>query len=217
MLIIHGDDQVASRQFLLETKQAEVIKGLEIIQLDGDNLTLSDLYQYVDTKNLLGETNCIAIEGFFSRRPSAEKKKITEQLVKWSTENLIFWDGKDIGVQQKEFDSKIIKKFDSPKHIWKFLDTLALSDLELALENTAPEFVFTMLVGQVRKLITKGAGLPGWQAGKIKQMAKNYTDEQLLMMHRALLDIDYRQKTSAASYDLRIALELWVIKANNKQ
>ncbi len=216
MLIIHGENQVASRQFLLDAKQAEVKKGIEIVTLDGENLTLAELFQFVGTKNLLGETSCIVVEGFFSRRPSTEKKKITAQLINWSNENLIFWDGKDLGVQTKEFDSKIIKKFDLPKHIWKFLDTLSLADLELTLENTGPELVFSLLTGQVRKLLTKGVGLPGWQAGKIKQLSKNFSDEKLMHMHQELLDIDYRQKTSSSPYELRIALELWTVKANNK-
>ncbi len=218
MLIIHGDNQVASRQFLLDAKQAASKKDLEIISLEGSELTLGDLQQYVNSANLLGKTNCVVIEGFFSRRPSNDKKKIVEYLEKNPNEEIIFWDGKDLGMQLKVFPATVIKKFDLPKTVFKFLDTFSLPDLSETLENTPAELVFSLLVSQVRKLIMvkqDAIELPSWQLGKLKSQANKYPLEKLLKMHSSLLDIDYKNKTSATALDLGAGLELWAFSNHN--
>ncbi len=213
MLIIHGDNQVASRSLLLAAKQTATAKNLEIISLSGDELNLAELQNYVNSVNLLGTTNCVVVEGFFGRRPSNEKKKIIEQLEKWSNEQIILWDGKDVSLQLKNFPLNIVKKFELPRTVFKFLDSLALNDLSQTLETTPPEFVFSLLVGQVRKLMiikSGGGNFPDWQMAKLKSQAAKFTDQELSSMHHQLLDIDFKNKTSASAMDLAQALEVWV-------
>lgn len=217
MLIIHGDNPAASRAFFLAAKQSAIQKNLQIIELEGDSVTLADLQSRLGSTNLLGETNCVTIEGFFARRPSNEKKKIQEYLEQAIPDQLIFWDGKDLGVQVKNFPAVCVKKFELPKTIFKFLDSLSLLDLRATLENTSAELVFSLLAGQVRKLIQIQDGvanLPSWQMGKLKLLAGKFSESKLSQMHQELLNIDFRQKTSASSLDLGAALELWVISAN---
>lgn len=210
MLIIHGDNQVASRSFLLNVKK-------ESTSLDGESLTLADLQQHVGSTNLFGESNGVLIEGFFARRPSNDKKKIVEYLEKNSQTEIIFWDGKDLGMQLKNFPLSIVKKFDLPKTVFKFLDNFYLVDLQTTLENTPAELVFSLLASQVRKLIMvkDGVGnMPAWQISRLKIQASKY--KELRTMHHELLEIDYKNKTSASSLDLGAALELWTLKVDNK-
>lgn len=205
MVIIHGENQVASRTFLLGIKKNET-------SLDGESLTLADLQQHLGSSNLFGESNGVLVEGFFSRRPSNEKKKIVEYLEKNPKEQIIFWDGKDLGMQVKNFETK---KFDLPKTIFKYLDSLSIADLQQTLENTPAELVFSLLIGQVRKMLMaqEGVGaLPSWQLGKLKSQSVKY---DVLKLHRQLLDIDYKNKTSGSSMDLGSALEVWTLKNHN--
>lgn len=208
MLIIHGDNQVDSRTFLLGVKK-------DWNSLDGDGLTLAELQQQLGSENLFGEVKGLVVEGFFSRRPSNEKKKIVEQLEKNTSWQIIFWDGKDLGMQTKNFPVTIIKKFDLPKTVFKYLDTFSILDLQQTLENTPAELVFSLLASHVRKLIMARDGtgsLPSWQVGKLKIQAAKYNLERL---HSRLLEIDYKNKTSASSMNLGSALELWTIQVNN--
>lgn len=208
MIIIHGDNQVASRTFLLSIKKNE-------ISLDGESLTLGELQQHLSSVNLFGESSGVLIEGFFSRRPSNEKKKIIDQLINWSNEQIIIWDGKDITTQISKFKMQNIKKFDLPKTVFKYLDTLSLSDLQQTLENTPAELVFSLLAGHIRKLILvrdNVGNLPVWQMAKLKNQSAKM---DLLTMHQDLLEIDYKNKTSASSLDLAAALEVWTLKTNN--
>ena len=75
--------------------------------------------------------------------------------------------------------------------------------------------IFSLLSGQVRKLIMVSQGamtLPGWQQGKVQTQAKKYGLPKLLHMHADLLNLDYRQKTSASAFDMSMGLQLWVSK-----
>jgi DNA polymerase III delta subunit len=213
MIILHGENQVASRAAFLQAKQAGIKKGLTTYELPGDDLTLDVLVQAVETESLFGSINQVVIEGFFSRRPSNEKKKVTEYLESQQEREIITWDGKDVTTHVKNFTN--VKKFDLPKTIFKYLDTFAISDLNQTLENTAPELIFTLLAGQVRKLIMVKDGainLPAWQMGKLKQQAAKYSMEKLLKMHAGLLELDYKSKTSGSALDMAGQLQLWTLR-----
>lgn len=206
MIIIHGDNQVASRTFLLSIKKNET-------SLDGESLTLGELQQHLSSANLFGETAGVLVEGFFSRRPSNEKKKIVEYLENNPKLNVIFWDGKDLGMQVKNFETK---KFDLPKTVFKYLDSLAIVDLQQTLENTAAELVFSLLASHIRKLLMVRDGvvnIPSWQIAKLKEQSAKFKD--LEQLHKQLLEIDYKNKTSASSMDLGAALEVWTLKNHN--
>lgn len=206
MIIIHGENQVMSRAAFLEAKKG----GIELL---GDELTLDQLVQLTESQDLFGNVNKVAIEGFFSRRPSNEKKKIIVYLENHQDAEIVMWDGKDITAQVKEF--KNTKKFDLPKTIWKYLDTFSLNDLKPTLENTAPELVFSLVAGQVRKLIQvkhNSLDAPAWQLAKLKNQTSKFSPDKLLQMHSDLLKIDYKTKTSGSALGLAGHLELWTLK-----
>ena len=182
MLILHGENQVESRQNLLSVKQAK-----STLELSGSSLTLDQLVQSVETNSLFGQANTVVIESVFSQRASASKKKIIDYLEKSSSKDIIIWEPKDVTSQLKGFDQKLVKKFDFPKHIFKFLDFPSLSALHLALSITPPEVVFASLITRAHK-----------------QVKTIWLQE--------LITIDYQLKTGQLPYDLATALELWVAK-----
>lgn len=215
MQILHGDNQSQSRASFIALKEGAAKKDLDVLTLAGEDLDINTLVQSVASASLFGKTNSVFIESFFSRRPSGEKKKIQEYLASHTKEDITLWEPKDVTAQLKEFPVTLVKKFDVPKHVFKYLDTLALSDLELSLQNTAPELIFSLLAGQIRKLVmvqdNVTAALPSWQVGKLKGLANRFTLQKLLIMHRQLLDMDYKLKTSGSALDLSAALEVWTI------
>ena len=189
MLIIHGEHQTASRQFFLDQKIMCAKKGQQISSLSGADLDLPTLRTISNTVSLFGTSNAVFIEGFFSRRPSNDKKAIIEYLTSVPESNVFLWDSKDISSQLKSFPSNTIKSFDLPKYIFKFLDHPDLESLHLCLQSLPPEQIFASL---------------------ITRMIKNSSSPEKI---QELLKIDYAQKTSTSPFDLSLALELFITKA----
>ncbi len=217
MLIIHGDNTIVSRDFFLTQKKSFP----NILELSGEDLTFARLTQALATPNLFGELPTLFIENFFSRRPSNEKKKIIEFLNKCQNDGnvkIITYDSKDMSLQLKSFDPKIIKNFKLPKFIYSFLESFSLDQLQLVLKSEAPEMILGSMARHIHNLILvkeNQSNLPSWQAGKLKSQAQNFTLEQLVKFNKDLLAIDYRQKTSSSPLNLKQALELWSLKTGN--
>lgn len=182
MIILHGENQVESRRQLLLAKS-----GKQLFELSGSSLDLNQLVTSIETNSLFGQANTVIIESVFSQRASTTKKKIIDYLEKSSSKDIIIWEPKDVTSQLKGFDQKLVKKFDLPKHIFKFLDFPSLSTLRLALSVTPPEVVFASLITRAHK-----------------QVKTIWLQE--------LLAIDYKLKTGILPYSLATALELWVAK-----
>lgn len=214
MLIFHGDNQVASRQDFLKVKDAALKSGKQIINLSGGKLTLSELASSVETVSLLGSVNAVFVDDFFSRRQSNEKKEIVSYLQS-SLGDIFLWESKDQSAQLKSFSPTVIKKFDLPKYIFQFLDTLSLSTLHLALSTISPEQILALLAGHIHKLILakeEVGDFPSWQLAKLRSQSSKFSLDQLSTFNFQLLTIDYKLKTSALPYDLSTALELWTLK-----
>ncbi len=215
MQIIHGDNQIASRQLFLSKKVEAQKKGLNIVDLAGADLTLQDLKNSLSSTTLLGESNAVFVEGFFGRRPSNEKKAIAEFIKSDPNTPVIFWDGKDISSQLLSIHQSLITKQDLPKHLFTFIDNWQLTLYHQALKSTDPEPIMALLAKRIHDLILvkEGRGkFPSWQASKLEFQAKKYSLSQLTTYNQQLLDIDYKNKSGDLPYDLAAALELWLLK-----
>lgn len=135
MMVIHGEDQIKSREYFLELKAQ---KPGDII--DGDSLTLSNLKSRLEAVSLFGETQNIYIENLFSRRPSNEKKAIIELLETKNPGNLVLWERKAVVTNLEN------KKFDLPKYLFAFWNNPTVKNLHLALKASAIEQIFAGLV-----------------------------------------------------------------------
>jgi len=138
MIVLHGDNQVASRSALLAAKE-----GKSILEFMGSDLSLNQLVNAVETNSLFGQANTVVIERAFT------KKEIAEYLAKNQDKDIIIWEPKDVSAKVKDF--KNVQKFDLPKYIFKFLDAPSLSTLRLALSATPPEVVFASLATRAYK------------------------------------------------------------------
>ncbi len=202
MLIIHGDNQVQSRQFFLAQKQSAKAKGIELVERNGDQISVSEMGQILGTMTLLGQTPMLVLENVYSRRQSAEKKQLLEYVVDRQTEQILIWENKELTVSQlKGIQASNIKVFPLPKYLFDFLDTLTIESFHKSIETMPVEQVFASLVTRLHKVITG--------EGRIK---KTFSENDLLSKYEQLLYIDYAQKTSSSPFDLTSALELWLVK-----
>lgn len=213
MIILHGDNQVASRQQMTIAKQEAVRQGKQLVEL-GSELTLEQVVSAIETNSLFGSSNLVVIENLFSGRPSNDRKAVIEYLLAKSGD-VVVWEGKDVSAKIKEFDPQLVRRFDLPKYVFKFLDDLSLSSLQLSLQSAAAEQILALLAGHIHKLILVKEGmssLPDWQTSKLKSQVSRFSLDKLTDLSRKLLQIDYAQKTSALPYDLATALEIFVVR-----
>jgi DNA polymerase III delta subunit len=140
--------------------------------------------------------------------------------------NLILWEGKQIDgrVLRGFTDGTKIQAFKLPAVIFKFLDSiqpgspkLTLNLLHQTLKTQVPEVVFYMLARRTKDLlIAKDLGKKGlvklapWQQGRLLHQTSKFSLGGLLVLHQALLRIDWEQKTGQASLPLASTLDLLV-------
>jgi len=77
MLILHGENLVASRKRLKEEIDNFRLKFKgEVIKFAGNQVDLTQIKQAVESSSLFGQNRLIVIENLFSGSPSTEKQKI---------------------------------------------------------------------------------------------------------------------------------------------
>ena len=74
MIVIHGDNLVASRNRLVELIDQAKSQSQEIVQLNGDKITSTELLQALESQSLFGTDRLVVIERLFSRVKSKRKR-----------------------------------------------------------------------------------------------------------------------------------------------
>jgi DNA polymerase III delta subunit len=223
MILLHGENIIASRQKLKESIVSfEQKKTGEVLKFEGNNLSLINLKQALSPLSLIGGDKLIVIENLFGGRKSKEKEKVIDFLKKENPEGLIVWEGKKIdGRLITSFKSQTLK-FDLPVIIFRFLDALlpdnsrmSLNLFHQCLAQDPPEIIFYMMIKHFRLLIiaadlgSEGLGkMDSWRQEKIINQAKKFGLNRLLQIYRQFLEIDWRQKTGKAPFDLISELDL---------
>ena len=221
MLIIHGDNQVESRQFLISQIEQAKTKDKEVVRFEGKKIELERLHQALEGLSLLRKKKLVVIENLLTKSP---QKSIIDYLIKNQPRNLIIWEGKEISQTKINKFKAQARFFKLPPIIFKFLDALlpgnsrrSLSLLKQAVGQSSAENVFYMLARQIRYLIIANqigkeglSELHSFQQQKIAGQARKFELSQLLTFHRKLLYIDWQQKTGQAPMDLAGQLDLLV-------
>ncbi len=212
MKIIHGENVIASRQSLINSKN-HLPQNSEPLELDGQQLTLTDLKNYLNTQSLFGTTQTLFVENFFSRRESAEKKQIIAYLLENQSAPITFWDSCELTTPIKGFLPILLEKHDLPKYLYQYIDTFSLSLLQKTLAATPPEVVLALMVRHLHNLILIKTGevssFPAWQAKKLQTQSGKYPLPKLLELYQALYRIDISHKNSKSPLSLAGQLEVW--------
>lgn len=215
MEIIHGDNQIQSRNYLNLQVSLARQKGQEIIRLDGQKVGLTEIIQATGTSSLFGQEKVVIIENLLSRVRSAEKEQIITEISQ-SQGNLILWEEKEISsASLKKLGPKFTPRFfKTPVILFKFLDSFypgnknCLVLYRQVLAEQPAELVFYLLAKRLRQLIicqdgeAQNLGLAPWQIAKLKSQAGKFTPAGLLDFYNQLLQIDFKVKTGQSKQDL---------------
>jgi len=216
LIILHGDNIVASRAELNRLKEAA--KDKEIRDINGKNLDETSLRQAVESSSLFGDTLCIVIEQLFSNLGRKEKLiKLYASIIQEAAKQneIILWEPKELGKTAISlFPSTSIKLFKLPAVIFEFLDALLphnqkslLTIFDGLVKTEAPELILYMIESRVRQLIQlKDGVMPNkmspWQQSRLTNQGKSFTMDKLLVMHQQLIDLEYSFKTGTAPFTL---------------
>ncbi len=226
--IIHGDDIVSSRKYLLEEKKT----ADSPIALEGERLTLSDLVPIIEGNQLFSKGKNIFVEKFLSGKKanSNELKNIASYLQKNNKlANIFLWEAKELthGMLTLFKDAQV-KLFKLPKHLFAFIDAIypqnkhrLFSLFHSALKETEAELIFFMMIRQFRLLIALSdtnsdaieevKRLAPWQRNNLQKQLKYFSNEALLSIYKKLFDIDLAQKTGSSPLSLIQAIDFFLL------
>lgn len=220
VIVLHGDNQVASRNRLQELKEDYEKRGKEVVFFDGKTATLEQIMLAASTNSLLGEERLVVAEGFF-----ASKKIIRDLGLRLKGVNVIFWEGTELSKTLLSGFPKSweIRNFPIPQVVFKFLDMLMPGKPQSALRilhTLAGDDAFSLLplLGwHVRYLIWASTqpdslNLPAWRKQKLVFQASRFKIEKLYSLHEQLLSLDKSLKTGTNVLPPLVSLELLVIR-----
>lgn len=217
MIIIHGDNNIASYQYLSEIGTGPIYGANE--------LTLTKLRQLTQPQDLFGNTGQVIIKDLFS----TTKSKSKDACLKYLSENqelaIVLYEKKAIpAATLKKFSKSEIKLFKIENLIFKFLDILRPNNQtqifqgyqKLLKNNTEPEYLFAMILRQIRLLIhaksdPKSLSLPPYPAKLIISQASYYQLNKLLDMHHQLYKIDLGIKSGLLPGGLEMHLQHFLL------
>ncbi|MBI1872168.1 hypothetical protein HYS10_01985 [Candidatus Collierbacteria bacterium] len=218
MIILHGDDYVSSRNQLNELADEARQKNQVVNRLEAADLELGQLTQLIESRSFFGEDNLIIIFGLLSQVKSKKKDKIIEYLKKNQEASLILYESKEVTqTNLKVFPKAKVIHYKPAPVIFDFLDNIKPGNprivgkyQELLDLKTEPEFIFAMLVRQVRLLIqaTEPTNLKTapWIKNKLIAQARSFGLDRLLKLHEKLYQIDKNIKTGKNPVNLSLQI-----------
>ena len=218
-LLIYGDDTFKSRQFLNSQLDA-IADRKKVERLRGDKLNRTELVQVLQSQSLFGSDKVIVIENLHSTKSKTFLKEAIGLINDSDTEVVLYEKKQLTPAQLKKFPNLTQRQFKVSPKIFAFLDSVgnkqgynkqAFTD---SVEQNSAEFVFFMLIRQIRTLLLATEGKtsgPAWKANDILKAAEYIGKDKLLNTYKELLEIDYRIKTGKSIHGMRGELELLLL------
>jgi DNA polymerase III delta subunit len=224
MIVIHGENTSLSRKKLQELISQAKSKNKSITRLEAKKLTPASLQEAIGGNSLFGDDKLIIVEELHSLPASKRKKGLIEQIGNSGLENLILYEKRKLtATMLKKIGNPQVFEFKISNTLWKFLDQIGGPDktkiIKLLRESITQNdefFVYTMIIRQIRMLITTKDGgiLKGapFMITKLQGQASRLTLEQLLKIHGQLFNIDIKQKNSQLILSLGQELDLILLR-----
>lgn len=223
IILTHGNDTTASRNFYIDFRQ----KVQNPIILEGSSLEYSALYQIIEGESLFESDKNVFVENFFSSKKttSEEVKKVVEYLNSKKDLNLFFWEGKELTkVQANLLKSAEVKQFNYPQLLFAFLDNIKHNNSNLVLmfknleKQMETELVLYMIIRQFRLLlasiqnsgIDEAKRMAPWQTGKIEKQARYFGNDELVKAYNDLYKIDYETKFGLSSLPTSARIDIFL-------
>lgn len=216
MIIIHGDDVKKSYDRLNSLLKTFTDSGVNTYLHPASELSPTALRQELGGTDLFDAKNVEVIYGYLALNKSKTKEAITKILQENNLGEIILYEEREVPAGQlKSFPKAKVEVFKISPVIFKFLETLRPGNQTVILpsfskiisQDTEPEFVFAMLVRQIRMLI-QAKNQP--DQIKTSPYAKKmfiaqsgyFTIEHLIDLHHKLYKIDKKIKTGNTSVDI---------------
>lgn len=220
MYILHGENNLSSSKRLVELCDQQKDLGNKIINLEANNLKVEILRQELEPADLFGNSNFVCLTGLLSGSKKKSQEKIIQFLKAKDPQNILLYETKAIHPSTlRQFKNALIENFKVEVDIFKFLDKLnpnqkeglVLSFNDLISKKIEPEFIFAMLVRQIRQLVIAKSSpgqlkAPPFAINKLKQQANAFTLDKLIEKHEQLYHIDLSIKTGKTQLDLKTLL-----------
>jgi len=226
LTILHGENIQQSRNRFMQLKQSH--QGFEIRMLDGKRTDETVILQAVESTSLFGEKILVLIENLFSslgRKQKMVKTYATLLQHIGNTHDVILWEEKEMGkTVLSEFPNATVQSFPLPKILFEFLDAIKPTNensvirlYTTLIETEAPELIFYMITMRIRQLMQAKDGIiperfSSWQYGRLTNQARLFTMEQLLIMHKNLLSIEYSIKSGTTPLTLTQHIKHFLIE-----
>lgn len=218
--ILHGDNQVRSREFLTNLVQRARKTGSEILHLAGRTVTKSELLTTAVSKPLFGPLQFVIVEDFLSSNPN--DVRFLNKLTKSRDAYFVFSENKPLsGRVLKQIGPGFeVRVFKLPATVFRFLESFAAGSaktcvklLRQATISDTADFLFLMLARHVRLLIwaksqPETLRVTSWQKKRLVACASKFSVQQLFHLHQKLLTIDRANKHSGLPENLTASLEL---------
>jgi len=226
LTLLHGDNIAASRNELVAMK--ERAKDKELRDINGKDISESELRQAVESLSLFGNSICIVIENIFSSLGRKETlTKLYGAILTESSEtvDIILWESKELGKTALQSVPKArVQAFKMPTVIFEFLDgitpnkmNIVLPLFEKTLDSVPIELIGYMLGVRIRQLIQVKDGIDPektspWQRMRLTNQAKSFTMEKLLIMHKQIREIEFSVKTGSSPFTFAQLIKQCIIE-----
>jgi len=213
--LIHGQDQVSSRQALLKVKSERALG--EVVLWDGAQPPVAFLLEHQGSP-LLGQRSLLVFDSG-KKEPLWEEEAFLRSLKKSAEEvDAVFWLGEELGQSSgllqvlKESKAQVLLFRERvPQKVFPFLEALAARNTRLALERLhalldqdwEPIFLVAMVAYQLRTLLRVKlgavAGLSPYVASKSRSRVGRFSESGLVRLFEETMEADYKLKTSQGS------------------
>jgi DNA polymerase III delta subunit len=217
LIIIHGEDQVKTRQLLSARQKPNALK------IDGKSVVFEAIIQACESTSMFEEDKQVVIEDLHKKRSKTDLKEIVEYLGSTTLSfEVILWDSKELTTTElKKFPHAEVMVAKVSPLIFKLTDSLSPTIpfktthelLQRCCQEESPEMVLVMIARHLKMLIQSldpDNKLPPWQKGKLAATAKQMSESKLLTLYHQLADIDYKNKSGQLALDLASELSMWL-------
>ncbi|HCQ31063.1 TPA: hypothetical protein DIU27_01600 [Candidatus Collierbacteria bacterium] len=226
MLIIHGEDTTSSYKRLSEIIDSFKKNQIEVVIKDATELDSTTLRQESQPTNLFGYSKCLIIKNLLTGNKAKQKETLIDIVSKTQDVEMVLFETKKIPISTlKPFSKAKIESFDINPVIFKFVDMLRPGNTKsllagwnrLMVLNHEPEYVFAMIVRQIRLLIQAKSGpsylkLSPYPKKLITTQAAVFELPHLLDLHQLLYEIDKKIKTGSSSLPIDQFLTQFFLK-----
>lgn len=231
MIILHGENEVASRTKLAQLLTTAKERGQALVRLPAGELTRRALESALRQQTFFDTETLLVIEELHSLPPSAKRQALLDLLATEQKQvNLVLWEKKPLTANQlARFTQAEKQLFKTSRSVSTWLASLGeakqlarqLHLLQIAKREEGAQLCFIFLARQVRLLIQVCADTPlsgpSWLQQKLRQQSGYFSLTQLITFHHHLLSLDWAEKTGRAPLSLDFQLDLSLIQLYSKR